>query len=398
MKILQFTTYSLAKLDHGGKIRSHYIKQALKTFSAIETMSFSWEQCDSLSGFDVNLSSPKYAAQGGHHLLGDIAIDEYLQTTEELYENIGNKIKEYSPTHILFEEPFLWPVFLRLEKDGYFSKKIKIIYSAYNIESRLKRKIYSDFLPKEKAESMTSRVLSIESGVAKRADLILTVSKDDACFLREVNQSSPVVVVPNGNDKAENYSRLDCWNEKFKVEDGTNWLFVGSWHPPNINGLVSLHHELLESHTKLNFKIWILGSVANGLEADPRWNHELSDNFKLVGPVSIEDLDGAVSSCDGIILPIWEGGGSNLKTSQALISDKQVIATSFSFRGFEEYDEEEGVLMVDTVNEFTSALQKTKPSTQTFNRKKCIDALTWDGILKGLVSDKKIVSFFNEVI
>ncbi|OXX36955.1 hypothetical protein B9J90_07110 [Vibrio sp. V09_P4A23P171] len=395
MKILQFTTYSLTELDHGGKIRSHYIKQGFSNFSEIETVSFSWEDSDSLSGFEVSLSSHRYAEQGGHYLLGDIAIDEYLQSSMALYNEVGNKIKCYAPTHILIEQPFLWPVVESLLNDGYLAKSTKIIYSSHNIEHVLKKKIYSDLLPEEKAESLTQRVRDIELSLTKRADLLLSVSKQEKEYLVEYNQSSPIVVVANGNNRATDESCVSSWKEKFAVEDGANWIFVGSWHPPNINGLLDLQQHLRTDSVTLNSKIWVLGSVANGLKADPVWDKGCKECFNLVGPVSIEDLDGAIQACDGIILPIWEGAGSNLKTSQALISGKQVIATSFAFRGFEEYEDEDGVLVVDSVEEFVSAMDKMHVSDHHYQRQKCIAALTWDGILSKFSSEELVIEFFR---
>lgn len=395
MKILQFTTYSLKQLDHGGKIRSHYIKQGLSKFSEIETLSFSWEENEGLSGFEVSLSSPRYAEQGGHYLLGDIAIDDYLQSSTQLYTEIGKLVEDYAPTHVLIEQPFLWPVIKRLFKEGHLSQGTRVVYSSHNIEHLLKKKIYSDLLPADEAESLTETVKNIELDLTKRADLLLSVSNQEKDYLATYNYSSPIVVIANGNNSATYDSRTQAWKDKFDVEDGVNWIFVGSWHPPNINGLLELQKEMLGNDSKVSAKIWVLGSVANGLEADVAWNKKCGDYFDLIGPVSIEDLDGAIRACDGIILPIWEGAGSNLKTSQALISGKRIIATSFAFRGFEEYLSEDGVVVVDSVEQFVLAMQNISKEQRIYKRDKCVEALTWDGILDRFSRESLIIEFFQ---
>ena len=394
MRVLQFTTYSLSELDHGGKIRSYYIKEGISKFSHLETMSFSWEESDTLNGFEVTISAHRYAESGGHHFLGDIAIVDYLITATELYASIANKVNSYKPTHVLIEQPFLWPVVERLIEDGYLSREVKVIYSSHNIEYLLKRKIYSDLFPEEEARSLTERVRNIEINLAKRADLILSVSQQEYDFLSNVNDQVPIVIVHNGNNTADDDSLTHVWKDKFQVEDGANWIFVGSWHPPNINGLLDLQERLLQSSEKSTFKIWVLGSVANGVKADNRWIDSKSLPFELVGPVSIQDLDGAIRACDGIVLPIWEGAGSNLKTSQALISRKKVIATEFSFRGFEEFKDEEGVVVVETAAEFVSALRDAQSSNE-FVREKSEASLTWNGILNKFVNDSDILKFFQ---
>src|SRR4051794_36685524 len=60
-------------------------------------------------------------------------------------------------------------------------------------------------------------------------------------------------------------------------------------------------------------------------------------NILPLGFLSEEHLTGLLAQSDIILLPITSGGGSNLKTAEAILSGKKIVATNFAFCGFEKY-------------------------------------------------------------
>jgi glycosyltransferase involved in cell wall biosynthesis len=59
-----------------------------------------------------------------------------------------------------------------------------------------------------------------------------------------------------------------------------------------------------------------------------------------------------------VLLPIVETGGSNLKTAEAILSGKIVIATSIALRGYEEFKDEPYIIIANTPDDFKSAIKK----------------------------------------
>jgi hypothetical protein len=60
---------------------------------------------------------------------------------------------------------------------------------------------------------------------------------------------------------------------------------------------------------------------------------------------------------DAILLPIVAGGGTNLKTAEALLAGKKIIATSKAFRGFEKFMQDDYVSIVDRPEDYRDALE-----------------------------------------
>lgn len=56
------------------------------------------------------------------------------------------------------------------------------------------------------------------------------------------------------------------------------------------------------------------------------------------------------------LLPIDFGGGSNLKTAEALASGRWIVATSTALRGFEPFHDEPGIVRADNAAAFHDAM------------------------------------------
>ena len=95
-----------------------------------------------------------------------------------------------------------------------------------------------------------------------------------------------------------------------------------------------------------------------------------------------DDIDSLILKSAGMLLPIWTGGGSNLKTAQALLSNRTLVGTEYSFRGFESFKDAEGVHLVSTAEEFANVLRTYKPPKTV--QRNGVESLTWDFIMSDL--------------
>jgi hypothetical protein len=392
-KILQLTTYPIYNPDHGGKLRCYNIKKSLENEFEIKTLSFDVVENESIHDFSVNLSTEKFNEVVESNLFFDWGINNYLENNLLLEKEIFDSIKKYSPDIIIVEQGFLWPMVKKMYQNNIIDKDVFIIYSSHNIEYQMKREIYSNNFKNEKLEKYVTLVKELEYDMIHHANLILGVSDYDVNYIKEIVPNKNIYLYKNGHNGLIKTNLKDKWKEKFKISK-RNWIYVASWHGPNINGLYDLiTNGLLEEEEK-NISLWVFGSVGDGMKYEYNIDIPINSSVKLIGPSSEEDIDSAIISSTGIVLPIWEGGGSNLKTAQALLSGRKIVASDFAFRGFETFKKENEVYIDNSASKLVDFIITLEDSQKMIKRSNSINELKWENILSTL--PKIINKYFGE--
>lgn len=306
LEILQLTSYSNDGSIHGGKIRAAKIEELLRRVSS------KFERLDTGDLPFQQQNLPNEIKDLPKELIGDF---------HELYKKyeIWRRISA-STNIIIFEQPWLWN---EIKKIKLQYPEIKIIYSSQNIEFELKKNILSGYNG-QASLWVCEQIRQIEIEIAREADYIICVSEHDSkSFL--LWGSSSVVLAPNG------VSRWERIESEEKNEDPYA-LIIGSAHPPNITGTFQY---LSNPHLWLinNFKIKIIGSLGTALSY--AWKDY--SNVEIIAKASDSYLHEQIQKANVILLPISYGGGTNLKTSEALISGRPIVATKVAFRGLENY-------------------------------------------------------------
>jgi hypothetical protein len=96
-------------------------------------------------------------------------------------------------------------------------------------------------------------------------------------------------------------------------------------------------------------------------------------------------LECLLCNAAGILLPITYGGGSNLKTAEALISGLPIVGTTHAFRGFEEYKSLPAVTIEDDPTAFAVGIRRafnSKASPRAIHLQK---QLLWESTLQPIV-------------
>jgi len=380
-RILQVTTYPIDNPDHGGKLRCHYIRKKLREESIVETLSFDFTDEESVDGFAVKLNKDKFLSEIGHGYLMDWGINTYLEKEQQIKEQVFDLVNQYSPHILVLEQPFLWPLLQEMKDKGVVSDNVFTIYSSHNVEVDLKRSIYKDIFSDDDYKKNIEIVQNIELEVAKNADLSLAVSDLDVNYLKSVAPLVPVLLYQNGHAGMGETPQVEKWKKKF-LGAKYNWIFIGSWHGPNINGLVRLLQGGLLDLNPKDVCLWVFGGAGLGLKNIMEIEGGPDMTIQIIGPSSQEDIDSAIVASSGIVLPIWEGGGSNLKTAQALLSGKTVVATSYSFRGVEHHSGSDGVYLYDQPREMVKALGEM--NVASYDRSEAFEELHWASLLKSL--------------
>jgi glycosyltransferase involved in cell wall biosynthesis len=99
-------------------------------------------------------------------------------------------------------------------------------------------------------------------------------------------------------------------------------------------------------------------------------------------------------ACHGVFLPLRSGGGSNLKTGEALALGKWVIATTVALRGYESMRSAKGLIIADDPSSFRRAMAETlsRPGFQLSEADWAArDGLFWDRCF----ADSQISRLFN---
>jgi glycosyltransferase involved in cell wall biosynthesis len=314
-----------------------------------------------------------------------LAFEGFFTQRHQLLK-LKNLLEEFKPTVIWLEHAYLAKaLFLAIDELG-LAGATKFVYSSHNIEFELAEVILRKLPPHEMKNKLISTTKEQEVFASQISEHVIAVTSQDAEIL-ETWTRNDVIVVQNGTrvnrphvDLVKSVSRAFL-----KKRFG---LFVASAHPPNLIGFKKyLYRDL--SNLDPNFYICVVGGVGWGVK-------DLIDNCKvtnftnkilIAGEVSQETLSALISLADAFILPIAEGGGSNLKTAEALMSTKNVLGSKKAFVGFENYQNLDGVFVEDNREKFYESLVKLSYSSEieSFDRSESpSQPLRWETILEKL--------------
>jgi glycosyltransferase involved in cell wall biosynthesis len=275
-----------------------------------------------------------------------------------------------------------------------------LIYSSHNVEALLKREILvASVVPSEKRNKICSEIEEMEAEIAGEADLIICVSEADReYYRRELRSPSPVIVVRNGVDRPEKCANRHAPAALSSFQGQPYLMTVASAHVPNIEGL---------RHYVINGGLFcvppapslaICGGMATPIRDHPEYQRYRAANDKRVkffADVSDSELSGIKQHCHGIVLPIHNGGGTNLKTAEALALGKWVVATPTALRGFERFLSADGVVIADNPTAFRQAMRQVlrrSPFELNDASRTARDALYWDRCF----DDSGLAKFFGD--
>ncbi len=358
-KMVVTTTFPIYPPLGGGQSRIYNLYKKLARYYDIEIISFT---NSSENGFNQEI------APG----LREIRIPKtqvHQEKEWEIERNIGipvsdvvmPKLSELTPDYgamlrkavsgaevIVVSHPYL------LDEVLHAASQARIIYEAQDVEFDLKRNV----LPKH-AKSIIDDVYRIERMCCERGDLIMTCSVDDANRLQQLYElnSSKFVVVPNGVDvetipfvtqqqRKLNKKQLGLENEKIV-------LFMGSWHPPNLeaaNRVFEIAEELAD------IKFLLIGSQCLAFKGK-----DIPDNVGLLGVLEENEKNIVFGIVDLALNPMLSGSGTNLKMFDYMASGIPVISTEFGARGIEFTRDKE--IIVASVDEMSEGISRAFQST-----------------------------------
>lgn len=260
-------------------------------------------------------------------------------------------VRRVRPDVLQFEEMALWPVVRRLREEGHLDGT-PIVHSSYNFETAAWRHRSVVGAPVH-AETMRD-VAQFEQEIASHCDLIVTVSENDAEEFRKLG-ATRVCVAANG------VASMTCGDaatiRPYLPANKAYALFVSSPHPPNANGLVDLAAGVT-GHPMQHGEIIVCGRVGALIRAAKNFRGagRVLDHARFLGWVDEPLLGPLYAGAATVILPKMYSGGSNLKTAEALVSGRPLVATRLAFEGFESFTDLPGIYIEDEPDAFWAAV------------------------------------------
>jgi glycosyltransferase involved in cell wall biosynthesis len=399
-KILIIAPYPIQDPRHGGQLRVKNIvekyRQLGNDVQVIGVLTGEYPMEDGFEPYPHIKSLYQFmpeAYKNMPHLMIEYAVGKLYSSDEKFFNQLSCKIK-IKPDIIQIEQPWLFAFAYRYAKSR--CPNAKIIYSSQNIEFQMKKSILSLYINADQVAKDVALIREVEEEAISKADAIICVSESDKEWIQTMT-SKPVILAPNGV-RSWHVTKVGL-KKANKISLGHRFaLYCASAHPPNIQGFFDMFGGGFDSLSPDQFLI-VVGSVCSSIQHDPRFRKspDLTERVKFAGIVDPSCLYGLLETAHCIILPITQGGGTNLKTAEALWAGKHIVATTIAMRGFERFMGATGVTVVDNPKDFKQALRKAMhqpPLILSETDREARRVVLWDECLKPLADF--IVALINE--
>jgi glycosyltransferase involved in cell wall biosynthesis len=240
-------------------------------------------------------------------------------------------------------------------------RRVPLVYSSHNVEFQMKSAILAR--GDEATRYYLPQLIENEHDLARSADIVIACSAEDAAYWRTVG-AREVVLIPNAADQP----RLDPTvvtvhhlERLLSCRFGEDLVitFISSDHEPNWLGVRDL---LLPAMALLHrsvptVRLVMMGSICRRLKGTTEpW-------LRTMPFVEDAEKDAILQLADLVVLPITAGGGTNLKTAEALLTTQPVVGATVGFRGYEFSQRMGHVRTADTPVEFFERMNELLTAT-----------------------------------
>ncbi len=344
MRVLHLTTYPVAIPRHGGQAR---VANILATYAAagIESRFVAVYQpeiygpdgvygADSVGPHDIPFPRDSVHRRRDLPLCTDLASGQFAAADPVAWAHFEEQLVRFRPDVVQLEHPWLWPVVARARREGRVAP-FRVVYSSQNVEAPLKRHVLEGTDPVV-VERVTDEIETLERVVVRNADLVVAVTPRDAATYRAWG-AERVLVARNGiAERVVDPPVVAEWRRKLRGVDFA--LFVGSAYPPNLVGFWDMFAPSL-AFLAPHQRIAVVGGITQILTLDARfaaWREVNASRLLLLGEQDERVLGALLRLASCIVLPITVGGGSNIKTAEAIFARTLVVGTTVSLRGYED--------------------------------------------------------------
>ncbi|MBO9578684.1 MAG: hypothetical protein J7480_07970 [Microbacteriaceae bacterium] len=341
-RVLVTGTFPIERPSHGGQKRTRAIVDAYaRAFSHVQYLAvFDDRHYPHATPVDVRLPAPLVERSIARPLTEDVIIGHAIWEDETVRTRVAAFLREFRPDIVHLETPYTW-IGLKplLAAEGLAPR---IVFGSENIEAPLRESVMERFgVDAGLIAETVAEIAELEARLSVEADLVAACTVSDLNAHRELGAAA-TVLAPNGMEPlAPSPEAVAAWRARFAA-DGVDRIatFVGSAHVPNINGfetMIGLGLGFLAADERIVFAGSIGGHVEHlvgpedaSIEGATFWLRGV-----VAGQLPEAELQGLIGVSDVLLLPLVFGGGSNLKTAEAILADTRVVCTPTALRGFE---------------------------------------------------------------
>ncbi len=361
--ILFLTTSANWPLTDGKRQRTWFLLKALSVKYTVDVLLIGYQ--DDKNQFNITTSSTNKLYFFDVNILGNtkMYIPNFLLSNKQKFQKIFF-LKELNDffTDLYRENKYNYVFSRYLQSLLYLNipKEIKVICDLDDIYFELQKtraKYEQNFIKKLKLQVLYYLGLkSIKSAI----DLItipIIVKESDRCFYGMRN----ALCLPNLPfgvfiDRENNILL------KTNTESVTRELifgFIGKLsYRANYNGLLYFINNVWNSYIKNNSQAKLVIAGSGEIPEKLRSAIESSKNIVLLGFVESAEL--FWNQISVLVVPIAEGGGSNIKVAEAFIHGKKVIAHPFASRGYNDFIDSGYLILPKDTDSWIMALDSLK--------------------------------------
>lgn len=390
--VLILSTYPFLEPRHGGQVRLANVAHAFEAANwQVESMAIYSEgygaQRRGPRDLPFPVDSPYRQFEGRDvPLVNDLLTGLYAAADDGGFGTVVRHLpSQVDVIHV--EQPWLWPLAKRIKQLPGF-ETVRLIYGSQNIEAPLKLDILSSYGVTDAAQ-VVADIDALERRAACEADVAVAVTKSDLATLVSWGARHAVLASNGISPWKATPERLAHWQARLPKAP---WmLYVASAHPPNFTGFTDCVGPSLGCFAP-NSRLVVAGSVCSHLHqhlAATRWHSLNLSRLELLGVLSDEDLAAVKTLAHAFLLPIPHGGGSNIKTAEALYSGAYVLGSEAAFRGFEDLLDLPEVVVASSPEVFQTSIRRVlarPPSSAPLQPETCTrrEVLRWDRCLASI--------------
>ncbi len=394
--ILVVNTFPIKGALTGGQKREEAIVASYKkAFDAVQYVGvFFKEHYKAYDPTDIPIPPELVETMRQSPYTGDIVCGKAIYDNPTIKRKMTTLLKRFKPDVVQIEQVF--PYFGMKPLLEELDMHPQIVFSSHNVEALHKREILESVgMLKHEIGPVVEEINAVELDLTRTSSLVIACTESDRKYY-ETHGAKKTVMARNGMAPIKTTEEaLEKWKQFF-AERGINKkaVFIGSAHPPNWVGFESMIGTGV-GFMPFDSRILLVGGISDYFEQNfhQEYNPHHLTFWQRVIPCDRPDNDNLaaiIKLADVIILPMTEGGGSNLKTAEAVLSGRPVVGTSHAFRSFDELKHLPNVHIADKPDEFRKAIVTAmhEPiNPRNAAQKKMADSVLWENCLSDAVKE-----------
>ena len=244
------------------------------------------------------------------------------------------KVREFAKMSdiIICSHPYLFNLVM---KDN---ERQTVVYDSIDIEFIQK----SAYLKKSNVKNnLIDLIWDIEKRACEGSDIIFAISSEEKKALSKLYDIpiEKIFVVPNGVDTKKiifsTTEEISKQKQLLGLSNYTTVLFIGSWHPPNLEALEFIVNKLAPKRKDCIFLI--IGSI-NDYYKSQSWK-KYPKSVLAFDVVSEREKIEIYKAADVALNPMMSGSGTNLKMLDYMAAGIPIISTPIGARGLLEIND-----------------------------------------------------------